>query len=61
MSAPNVSSEMVDAWVSSRGVIAEIAATQNPDLCFVCQERTYFTKVCGVGICRPCDEGGGEE
>lgn len=52
---------MVDVWVSSQGAIAAIAATQDPDLCFVCQQRAYFTKVCGVGICRPCDTWDGEE
>lgn len=55
MSAPNISEQMVDDWTGSRNLIAEIAATQDPNLCFVCQERTYFTKTCGVGICRPCE------
>lgn len=55
MTAHNVAAQMVDAWTTSRSAIAEIAATQDADLCFICQERTYFTKTCGVGICRPCD------
>ena len=48
-------SGMIDAWAAARKSIAEIAAAQDPNLCFVCQERTYFTKACGVGICRPCE------
>jgi hypothetical protein len=55
MSAPNVSEQMVDNWTVSRNLIAAIAAAQDQNLCFACQERTYFTKVCGVGICRPCE------
>lgn len=60
MEPRNVASEMVDEWTARRSVIAEIAAEQDSNLCFVCQERTYFKKFAGlgasVGICRPCEE-----